>query len=350
MALLMLDICLVFISIIPFYIENIRLYAILDPVFHLSITLLFPLVYFYIRSVSGQKSVSQKDIVHLGFPIFFFLGSIFLHIFLNDQDEYLYAYQDFTYSNASLELRLIDSINKSSKIYVLLQIAWYFFHCLKLIHHYRSRVDNYFSNIEGHYFHWIILFYFAYSGGALAGIFLMFAGNARLNSGNEVLFSSTFFFLSAVFFTIAYIANQQRYIENGQFYIEHEEDCPDENNSKQKNCFPPELKEKFEYYIMSDKPFLNPDLKITDLASSLGTNRTYISNLIKESYNNSFSGYINSLRVIEATLLFTKNEHKNYTTKAISESVGFNNYNSFVKAFREQTGQTPGRFREEKSE
>lgn len=55
----------------------------------------------------------------------------------------------------------------------------------------------------------------------------------------------------------------------------------------------------FEKFILSHKPFLNPEFRITDIASALGTNRTYLSTFINSEYGMNFSRYINSLKLEE---------------------------------------------------
>lgn len=64
-------------------------------------------------------------------------------------------------------------------------------------------------------------------------------------------------------------------------------------------------KERFEKYMQEDKPYLNPELKITDLTRELQTNRTYLSTFINRTYGMNFKAYINDcrLREMEALLL-----------------------------------------------
>ena len=54
-----------------------------------------------------------------------------------------------------------------------------------------------------------------------------------------------------------------------------------------------------------EQVFKNTDLKITDVASKLHTNRTYISTLINSEYGSSFSSFVNQYRVEEAKRVYT---------------------------------------------
>ena len=53
---------------------------------------------------------------------------------------------------------------------------------------------------------------------------------------------------------------------------------------------------KLNDYMSKKQVFLEPDLSLTALACTLGTNRTYLSALINQQYGMNFNAYINSLR------------------------------------------------------
>ena len=65
----------------------------------------------------------------------------------------------------------------------------------------------------------------------------------------------------------------------------------------------------FETYIRKEKPYLNPELKITDLTLPLATNRSYLSGFINKEYGMNFNCYINSLRLNELERL--RRVHRN---------------------------------------
>ena len=46
---------------------------------------------------------------------------------------------------------------------------------------------------------------------------------------------------------------------------------------------------RFERYMCESKPYLNPKLRITDVAAGLGTNRSYISSLVNGQYGMNFT-------------------------------------------------------------
>jgi AraC-like DNA-binding protein len=90
-------------------------------------------------------------------------------------------------------------------------------------------------------------------------------------------------------------------------------------------------KEQFDCYIKLHKPYLEPNLKITDLAERLHVNRTYVSSFINNEYGNNFSSYINKLRMKEFELLRTNNKFEDISNSELAEKVGFGSYRSYTR-------------------
>ncbi|WP_166627765.1 helix-turn-helix domain-containing protein [Tenacibaculum caenipelagi] len=91
--------------------------------------------------------------------------------------------------------------------------------------------------------------------------------------------------------------------------------------------------------------FLNSKINLQLLADRLETNTSYLSKVINQYKKNSFSNYINQLR-IEYTVEKLKNDTlwRKYTIKALANEVGFKNSESFSKAFYKFTGIKPSYF------
>ncbi|HAX96850.1 MAG TPA: hypothetical protein DCY35_10090 [Prolixibacteraceae bacterium] len=109
-----------------------------------------------------------------------------------------------------------------------------------------------------------------------------------------------------------------------------------------------DFKKKIEKLFDEDKVYLNPDLNIWEVASLLGTNRTYLSGFINKTYNVNFSAFVNRYRVEEAKIVLAREEMDKYSLEVIGEKCGFGSYNNFIRVFREFEQMTPGRFRTQK--
>lgn len=92
--------------------------------------------------------------------------------------------------------------------------------------------------------------------------------------------------------------------------------------------------------LMEEKKiYLEPDIKIADVAAVLHISDTHLSKIIKTRTGNNFRYFIHSYRVKEAMRLFSLN-----STLASSElmtMVGFNSQTTFNSAFSRCTGYTP---------
>ncbi|MEP5613761.1 MAG: AraC family transcriptional regulator [Cyclobacteriaceae bacterium] len=93
--------------------------------------------------------------------------------------------------------------------------------------------------------------------------------------------------------------------------------------------------------MVRDKPYLNGDLRIRDVASKLEVSTNIISQVINEQAGLSFLEYVNRYRVLESKKLLENGEGSKYTMLGIALSSGFNNRTSFYTFFKKYTGQTP---------
>ncbi|HZI52421.1 MAG TPA: AraC family transcriptional regulator [Chitinophagaceae bacterium] len=95
------------------------------------------------------------------------------------------------------------------------------------------------------------------------------------------------------------------------------------------------------------KPYLNPDLTINDLAALTKCNRHHLSQVLNESLKSSFYDYINFYRVEEAKQLLLDTGKENHKIASIAYDAGFNSLSTFNDIFRKYTGNTPSQFRKD---
>ena len=100
-----------------------------------------------------------------------------------------------------------------------------------------------------------------------------------------------------------------------------------------------DLRMRFEDLIVTEQMFLKQGIRISDIASRLETNRTYVSRLVNNTYNMSFSDYINTLRIDYAEQYLL--HHRDARQSDIAEACGFPNASAFNNVFKKITGVTP---------
>ncbi|RNC84873.1 MAG: AraC family transcriptional regulator [Winogradskyella sp.] len=118
-------------------------------------------------------------------------------------------------------------------------------------------------------------------------------------------------------------------------------------HQKSKALKKPESFLKFENVIINKQLYLNPDLKLIDIADILNISRGYLSQLISKESDLNFNDYINSLRVNAAKDMLSNKDYDNYTIVAIGLESGFKSKSSFFTAFKKFTGTSPSNFKKE---
>lgn len=99
------------------------------------------------------------------------------------------------------------------------------------------------------------------------------------------------------------------------------------------------LRIRFEDLIVSEQLFLKQGIRLADIATMLDTNRTYVSKIVNNTYNMSFSDYINTLRIDYAEQYIL--HHRDAKQSDIAAACGFPNASAFNNVFKKITGVTP---------
>lgn len=99
------------------------------------------------------------------------------------------------------------------------------------------------------------------------------------------------------------------------------------------------LRIRFEDLIVTEQLFLKQGIRISDIATMLETNRTYVSRLVNNTYNMSFSDYMNTLRIDYAEQYLM--HHRDAKQSDIAQACGFPNAPAFNNVFKKITGVTP---------
>jgi len=103
--------------------------------------------------------------------------------------------------------------------------------------------------------------------------------------------------------------------------------------------------EKLKLYMESEKPYLDPNLSLTELAERLDFNIKILSQVINNNLGQRFFDYVNKYRIQDAESLIENPPDPRMTILEIMYQVGFNSKSSFNTAFKKFTGTTPSEFK-----
>ena len=100
-----------------------------------------------------------------------------------------------------------------------------------------------------------------------------------------------------------------------------------------------EMYERIITMMKDEKLFLEPDLKVDDIAAKLCTNRRYVQQTINEEIGVTFSEYVNRMRIEHAKVLLQSNSEM--TVQEVSEQSGYKTLSTFYRNFKKYKGCNP---------
>mgnify|MGYP003615136415 FL=1 len=161
-----------------------------------------------------------------------------------------------------------------------------------------------------------------------------------LNSGINHLYAPAVFILTAC--TIIVFRKLLKSSENDLPYFENQPVNYDSIRSIPailEDGKSADLRLRLERYFEKDRPYLNKDLSINEVAVILYTNKTYLSKVINENMGMNFNQFLNFYRMKEVDRLI--NEDLDISIQELCRKSGFGCMASFTVAFRLFKGTSP---------
>ncbi|NVK65788.1 MAG: helix-turn-helix transcriptional regulator [Flavobacteriales bacterium] len=98
-------------------------------------------------------------------------------------------------------------------------------------------------------------------------------------------------------------------------------------------------------FMVNEQMYINQDVNLNMVAEKLGVSRTYLSQVINETYSQNFTAYINSYRINLAKKYLLSTDYDKYSIQGIAEIVGFKSVSAFNASFKKLTGLAPSYYR-----
>lgn len=195
---------------------------------------------------------------------------------------------------------------------------------LRNIRRYRQFIVNYSSDVYNTSLGWLAVI----QAFILVTVPIPLAG---LLSGISSFSSGYIVWLGALPYFINYLILCYNLL-NDNYLIIQPDDTKEEVSVKSTTL---ELK-RFERYLREKKPYLDPNLRITDLARGLNTNRSYLSTFINKEYNMNFCRLINRCRLHELERIRLLSSNSDKTNIELVLMAGFSNYRSYLRVKQEE--------------
>lgn len=217
-----------------------------------------------------------------------------------------------------------------------IQIVTYIILGILAVRRYRRRIKNYYASVEKINYSWIKFIF-------LSVILLWLVDLLRFisNLSNMASFHSIEVILFSGFLLLCYVIIYKAVRQPAIFNISYLQ-------QERKPSLSESVREKYGKilldYMDSEKPYLDPDITLPELAKKVAIPVRSLSEIINNDLNKNFYDFINSYRIRESERLL-KESTRFKTVLEVLYEVGFNSKTAFHNAFKKNTGMTPTQYK-----
>lgn len=228
---------------------------------------------------------------------------------------------------------------------IYLQLFAYILLSLKELSKYRMVVKQKFSTLDKINLRWLshtLLGFLAVSTGALFHSIVQYTPPFRgfYELSLAVLILLMFFFINKIVLQA---------LRQPEIFAGISRDDPSQVHKYATSSLKPEenqrLLDQLKTCILEEKPYLEPDLTIDQLAEKMSVSTKWLSQVINQNFQQSFFDFVNFHRIEEAMRLLHRPEDPKITVQEVMYRVGFNSKSSFNTAFKKFAGATPGEYK-----
>lgn len=102
--------------------------------------------------------------------------------------------------------------------------------------------------------------------------------------------------------------------------------------------------ERLTLCMEKERLFLNPNLKLQDVADAIRCSSGEISQTLNIFMNTNFTDFVNQYRIDEFIRQVQEDTSHKYTLSSLSEQCGFSSRTSFFRSFKKQKGMSPAEY------
>lgn len=294
---------------------------------------LFPLLYLHVKYLlADYKKFNRKDLWH--FLPFLINVLLFTDFYMMSGPEKLDLLRNRTPYYTAIQIIGDEGVAIQGITYSIL--------ILKILSKYRHELRNFQSNIDKDVLRSLtvgtIMIFFSWIIGSIAVNLELFNLLENID-----FFIYVYLILVLVIYFISYVAITRPEV----FKLEHRT-LSIEFFTKEKSV---EIIDKLEeddsklvLFMKEEKPFLNSDLSLQELADNSGLSRYRLSTIIKQEHKMNFYEFINSYRVEEVKALMIDPSNKQMKIISLAYDAGFNSKASFNRIFKQMTTVTPSEY------
>ncbi len=334
---------LVYLSHTLYFKQKFSAYLFMDPVYMFASLAVYPMYFWYIKLLTVETRINYKNLWLLFPSLLFAVATAVVYLWMSEteKNEYLnlFLLERTAFSELSKWPAVQAVIFSGGRLVFSVQVILILIYGRKLVIRYNQRIANFYSNLEDKTIIWVKYLLYSFVATSLMSLTFNIIGRS-------VFIEHSLWLLlpSSVFSVLLFFIGFQGYLQN-HTVRELKEDEKQEPAVDLKAWNSEQLQNRLLNLFENEKIYRDANLKITYVSSRLNTNRTYISKLINNEFEVTFSEFVNSYRVQEAKDLLENDSQQKFSLNYISETAGFGSLSSFIRIFKEVTGKTPGQYR-----
>lgn len=335
--------------------HHYSVYTVFDSIWVFTSLSVFPLYYYYVRLLTCDTRIDWKWIWLIFPSVTLALFSAVIYALMSPEETNAFIqgvlYHKPGYDTTGSTLVSLQKLRLDLfKLTFAVQVFLVLYFGLKLIKEYNDKVKSFYSNIEhkelGHIKLLLIFFVFAAFSSMISNLI-----GKDFFIKNPLLLAFPVVTHSIVIFGISYIGYKQDFtIQDFKKDIGKDENS--ETGKQTRTLSHSEfdvLYEKLNFLFSRDQIFKDPELRLSDVAIKLGTNRTYVSRLINDRADKTFCDFVKEFRISHAESLLKSDNGEKLLLEEIANLSGFSNNSSFYREFVRKNGISPGKYREKYS-
>lgn len=341
-----------------FFLFEYKLYAFLENIWVFTSLALYPIYYYYIRLLTRDEKINWKWLWILLPAFFLSLFSFIIYFSMSEEElmcfirNYMYHEEGSTHHFSTLvNLQILRT--KIFKVVYAVQVVLVFVYSFRLLSVYNKRLTEFYSNVQGRdltqFKHLLFAFLFASAVSSVSNLVGkdFFIGKGLLLSVPSILHTIFLYWIAFAGFNqhLTYSDFRKDIKEYRKQKRQQAEAKKTErlvSDSEQSAERYEDIAKLLEEMVGGEKLFTNPDLRISDLALRLNTNRSYISRTVNEVMQSDFCNWVNSYRIDYAKKLMNETQQSEISLEKIAEQSGFASLATFYRVFKKHTKQTPG--------
>lgn len=323
----------VYVSHFLFFSPLPHLYYWVDPFYQYASLLVYPLYFIYIRLLMVEANFSLRTSgLFLIAPTLIFL--LYITGFILTPEPIIKAWiYDRTVYPDDHGIQFMNVIKSIIPYVFIIQALWVMITSFILINTYRDKAEQYYSDLQDSRINSILLLNTTLVVCSLTSIILSALGKDFFKQEVTAFAIPSAIFSSALFL-IGWLGYRQKSI-NPSYEMPTNTMLPMDELPPIKQQL---ILNRIVILFETEKVFQNTHLTIQDVALAVGTNRTYVSAIINQTYTMNFCRFVNEYRLKALEKLLRGNVDQ--TFPMLAEHCGFGSVDSMKRAVKAKTGGT----------